>query len=208
MNLVDYPLPGLRGRPIGLERVALRLPVWLYRFRLGRVLGRRFLLLTHIGRRSGRLRRTVLEPLRSDPATDSYIVCSVWGTRSDWLQNIDREPRVTITVGSRILAARAERLTRVAAARELFDFARCDPIAFRRLMRWLVGQALDGTPELCHALARWIPIVALRAREAAPTHAYQGPRRQRSMTRSCPRSVGYRSGPAAERPTGGSMGQG
>jgi hypothetical protein len=38
--------------PRGLARLAFRLPIWLYRLRLGWLLGDRFLLLTHIGGRA------------------------------------------------------------------------------------------------------------------------------------------------------------
>jgi hypothetical protein len=42
-------------------RLAFRLPIYLYRLDLGRLLGHRFLLLVHQGRRSGLLRETALE---------------------------------------------------------------------------------------------------------------------------------------------------
>ena len=45
----------------GALRLLFRLPAILYRWRCGWLLGRRFLLLIHVGRRTGKLRRTVLE---------------------------------------------------------------------------------------------------------------------------------------------------
>jgi hypothetical protein len=55
--------------PRGLLRLALRLPIWLYRWRLGWLLGDRFLLLTHTGRKSGLPRQVVLEVVHHDEAT-------------------------------------------------------------------------------------------------------------------------------------------
>jgi len=45
----------------GPLRMLLRLPIWLYRLQLGWLQGERGLMLTHIGRSSGRVRQTVLE---------------------------------------------------------------------------------------------------------------------------------------------------
>jgi hypothetical protein len=55
----------MRGTgPTGWVRALLRLPILLYRLHLGWLLGHRFLLLTHVGRKSGLQRRTVLEVVR------------------------------------------------------------------------------------------------------------------------------------------------
>ena len=50
--------------PRGLACLAFRLPIGLYRLRLGWLLGDR-LLLTHIGRKSGLPRQAVIEVVRS-----------------------------------------------------------------------------------------------------------------------------------------------
>ena len=47
--------------PAGLTRFLFRIPINVYRLRLGRLFGSRLLLLSHIGRVSGKPRRTVLE---------------------------------------------------------------------------------------------------------------------------------------------------
>ena len=52
--------------PHGLSRLAFRLPIWLYHSHLGWLLGTRFVLLTHTGRKSGLSRQTVLEVVRYD----------------------------------------------------------------------------------------------------------------------------------------------
>ena len=53
----------LPSRPNRAIALGLRLPSYIYHLRLGGLLGHRFLLLTHRGRRSGLARRTPLEVL-------------------------------------------------------------------------------------------------------------------------------------------------
>ena len=45
---IGHPKP-----PRGLKRLFLRAPIWCYRLELGWIPGKRFLLLTHTGRKSG-----------------------------------------------------------------------------------------------------------------------------------------------------------
>jgi deazaflavin-dependent oxidoreductase (nitroreductase family) len=85
--------------PAPLLRAFFKVPVWLYQVGLGGVLGHRFLQLTHRGRSSGRLYRTVLEVVRYDPRTQESVVCSGWGTRADWYRNIVANPPVKFETG-------------------------------------------------------------------------------------------------------------
>ncbi len=59
-----------------LIRVLLRGPVLLYDWNLGWLLGSRFLLVTHVGRRSGRRYRTVLEVIGRLSASGEFVVVS------------------------------------------------------------------------------------------------------------------------------------
>ena len=68
-----------RSRPTGALRLAFRLPIYLYRLGLGQLLGHRFMLLTHRGRRSGRVYQTALEVVRYDPSLRETVVASGWG---------------------------------------------------------------------------------------------------------------------------------
>lgn len=70
--------------PSGLTRAAFRMPIYLYRLKLGWVFGQRLLLLNHTGRISGKPRHTVLEVAERDSANDSYIVASGWGVKAAW----------------------------------------------------------------------------------------------------------------------------
>ena len=74
-----------------------------------------FLLLTHVGRKSGLPRQTILEVLLHDRAKDVYYVMAGWGVRSDWVKNIEKTPQVQIRVGRRQVCALARRLPPVEA---------------------------------------------------------------------------------------------
>jgi hypothetical protein len=50
----------LKSPPTGVSRLAFKMPIYLYRLNLGWLLGHRFLLLVHRGRKCGLLRETVL----------------------------------------------------------------------------------------------------------------------------------------------------
>src|SRR5215212_7433167 len=78
----------IRSKPSGLLRIAFRLPIHLYEHRLGWLIGHRLLLLTHRGRKSGRIRQTPLEVIRYDPATEESVVVSAWGEKADWYRNL------------------------------------------------------------------------------------------------------------------------
>jgi deazaflavin-dependent oxidoreductase (nitroreductase family) len=145
----------------GLLRVVFRLPIWLYRIHLGRLLGNRFLLLTHLGRKSGLPRQVVLEVLRHDRTTDTYIIASAWGAKANWFQNIQQTPEVVIHAGRRRLAATATRLSMEAAEREVRTYAQRHPLAFLWGFPLIFGVRPRTDAEF-HRFAQFIPIVAVR----------------------------------------------
>ena len=86
-------------RPYGIYRWLANLPLWVYRLGLGGLLGRRLLCLTHRGRKSGQMRRTVLEVLSYDPRTHEVLVASAWEGKTDWYRNIQVEPALHVQIG-------------------------------------------------------------------------------------------------------------
>ncbi len=112
-------------------RALSRLPLWLYRLGLGWLLGRRFLRLVHIGRKSGRSRETVLEVVLVEP--EGFVVASGFGPRSDWYLNLQAEPRARVQVGVKWFQARARFLRDQEAAEALRRYAALHPWAWRLL---------------------------------------------------------------------------
>ena len=75
-----------------------KLPVFLYRLNLGWLLGKRFMQLTHVGRRSGKVRRTILAVLRFDEESKEIYAVSAW-KGSDWYFNIQASPALQVESG-------------------------------------------------------------------------------------------------------------
>jgi deazaflavin-dependent oxidoreductase (nitroreductase family) len=146
--------------PRGLECLAWRAPIWLYRLGLGGLLGERFVLLNHVGRKSGQPRQAVVEVVRHAKETGAYIVASGFGEKSDWYQNVIAHPGITIQVGRRRMAARAERLPLPQAADEMLDYNRHHPATLRTLAG-ILGYRSDGSEADVRFLAGVIPILAL-----------------------------------------------
>jgi len=86
-------------RPYGIYRWLANSPLWLYRLGLGGILGQRVLCLTHRGRKSGQIRRTVLEVLSYDRQTREILVVSGWEGKTDWYRNIQAGPALEVQIG-------------------------------------------------------------------------------------------------------------
>lgn len=146
--------------PKGWARLAWRAPIWLYRFGLGSLLGGRFLLLNHIGRKTGQMRQTVVEVVQHDKAQRAYIIASGYGEKADWYKNLMAHPDVTIQVGSKRIAVHAERLPVAQATEILLDYNRHHPATLRTLAG-LLGYRTDGSEADVRFLAGLIPILSL-----------------------------------------------
>ncbi len=158
--------------PSGALRLLLRAPVLLYRAGLGRLLGRRFLLLEHVGRKTGRLRRTVLEVVRHDAARDVYYVAVGFGTGSDWYRNLVATPECAIEIGGRRSQRRARPLPPEEGAELMAGYARRHPRAARSLARFM-GFEVDGSEADYREVAGELGLcfVALEPREAPDDHS-------------------------------------
>jgi deazaflavin-dependent oxidoreductase (nitroreductase family) len=150
--------------PRGLSRLLYRFPILLYQAGLGKLFGGRFLMLTHIGRISGRPRYVVLEVIRRDETGDAYYVLAAFGEESDWVLNLRTHPEGEIKVGGRQLQVTAEFLSEADTEHELLDYARRSPYAARQLPR-LIGYRVDGSEEGYRALARHLQVVRFRSHE-------------------------------------------
>jgi deazaflavin-dependent oxidoreductase (nitroreductase family) len=154
-----------RRRPTGLTRLFFRAPLLLYRAGLGRLMGERFLLLNHVGRKSGLQRQTVLEVVDHERASDTYFVAAGYGPGSDWYRNLRAAPEVVIQVGARRLAVTADLLDPEASGAAMVDYRRRHPAAARNLGRVLFGKPVSDTEEAFFEVGRdLIPFVAFRPR--------------------------------------------
>jgi len=148
-------------KPTGILRAFFRAPLYLYRIRLGWLLGSRFLLLTHTGRKSGLPRQTVIEVVTHDKDTGAYYVAAAWRKKADWYLNILQTPRVRVQVGNRQFEAEANQTSREEAQRVLWEYAQKHPFALRELSSMMLGERLEPTPETCARIAESVPLIAL-----------------------------------------------
>jgi deazaflavin-dependent oxidoreductase (nitroreductase family) len=130
---------------------------------MGWLLGGRFLMLTHTGRKSGLPRQVVIEVVRHDKKSDTYYVASGWGEKSDWFRNVMKNPEVVIRSGGRTMDMRAERISPDEAEDEMLDYYRRHPATLRELAR-AMGYRTDGTEADVRALGRLVPMVAFTPR--------------------------------------------
>jgi deazaflavin-dependent oxidoreductase (nitroreductase family) len=142
----------LRSRPL------MRAPIWLYKARAGAALGSRFLMLEHIGRKSGARRYVVLEVF-DHPTPDSYVVASGFGEKAQWFRNIKANPRVRVYAGSHApVPATARIMTRQEADRALGAYIKAHPQAwerFRPVLERTLGSPITETDTP-------LPVVELR----------------------------------------------
>ncbi len=151
--------------PKGCSRLLWRAPIWIYRLKLGWLMGGRFLLLHHSGRNSGLPRQTVLEVVARDEKAGTYMIASGFGPKSDWFRNIKKSPEVSIEVGRSKQDMLARPLETEASGRAMVDYAHRNPRAAKELMR-ICGYRVDGSDEDYYELGRDIvPFVELTPRD-------------------------------------------
>jgi deazaflavin-dependent oxidoreductase (nitroreductase family) len=143
-----------------------RAPVYLYRWRLGWLLGKRFVLLTHYGRRTGLRRQTVLEVVEYRKQGPEVVVANGFGPNSDWVRNIQARPgEVEVTVGVRHFAASHRYLGEEEAMAVIEGYERRNrfmaPIV-RAGFSWLLGWKYHGGESDRRRLVQQIPLIAFR----------------------------------------------
>ena len=87
--------------PSNYCKLIFRTPVFIYRCGLGCLFGRRFLLLTHTGRHSGKRHETALEIVEFRDDGPEAVVLSGFGTGTDWFRNITAVPETEVVIGAR-----------------------------------------------------------------------------------------------------------
>jgi deazaflavin-dependent oxidoreductase (nitroreductase family) len=142
-----------------------KLPVTLYRRRLGWLLGHRFMQLTHVGRRSGQVRQTILAVLRFDPKTQEIYAVSAW-KGSDWYYNIQAAPALHVETGFVHYYPVQRSLSPQEIAAALVEFRAQHPY-FSRMVCHIPGWKWDQTYEEFLELARTLHGVAFKPRSQA-----------------------------------------
>jgi deazaflavin-dependent oxidoreductase (nitroreductase family) len=127
-------------------------------------------MLTHRGRRTGRLHRTVLEVLQWDPAAREAVVMVALGKRAQWYRNLVEGGAVEVAVARDRWRPELRRLGVDQAASVLAGYERRNRLVapiVRRVLSRLAGFRYDGSDSARRKLAETLPIVGLRRADDA-----------------------------------------
>lgn len=147
--------------PKGLTKWFLKAPLWLYRNGLGWMMGERFLMFTHVGRKTGQLHQTVVEVVYHDETSDRYYIASGWGEKAHWLKNIAENPGIEVVVGRRRMDAVACRVEPAKGTQALLKYAERYPYAFRKLSKAMMGVELTPDQAGVLRMIEHVPMVAI-----------------------------------------------
>lgn len=148
-------------------RWLLHMPVLLYRCRLGWLVGHRFLLLTHVGRRSARRHQTVLEVMEYRKGIPEAVVMSGFGPKADWLRNLEANGIAEIQIGPERFAATFRRLDPGDAVDVVKGYEhrnRGIALIVRHVLTGLLGWPYHGTDGDRRRLVEQLPLIAFRPR--------------------------------------------
>ena len=140
----------LEKRPNALLKFFFRIPVWMHKLGVGgweRLIGAQWMLITTVGRKSGKPRDTMVDVMDYDAASDTYYIEAAYGSRADWYKNMQANPVFEVRVGRRKFQASATPLTNEGAGEMMVQFFRKKP-AYTRSVMAMVGMKFEGEEEL------------------------------------------------------------
>ena len=129
------------------------------------MLGHRFLMLIHIGRRTGLCRHTVLEVMEFRKEGPEAVVMSAFGRNADWLRNIEATPSPVVVIGSRRFIAAYRFLDEEDAMRVVADYEHRNRLIkriIRLVLSRLLGWHYDGSRSARRRLVKQPPVLAFR----------------------------------------------
>lgn len=143
-------MQGLEKRPSALLKFFFKTPLLLHKLGLGgweRLIGAQWMLITTIGRKTGKRRETMVDVMDYDKANNIYYIEAAYGTRADWYKNIQINPVFEAQVGRKKFKARAGTLSTEGAGELLVQFYRRKP-AYTRSVMAMAGMKFNGEDEL------------------------------------------------------------
>jgi deazaflavin-dependent oxidoreductase (nitroreductase family) len=155
-----------RPRPPRWAKPVFDAPTWLYRHRLGWVLGRRFLTVTHIGHRSGKVYQTVLSVVRHDPDSGESVVTSAYGTRADWYVNLQRMPARLVQIAGQEFIPEQRFLDDAEAREVAIAFCKAHPLRARGANSAMAAIGAIPKDTFCDPVDLYasLPMIAFRPR--------------------------------------------
>lgn len=112
-----------------------------------KLIGAEWMLISTVGRKTGKRRDSLVDVMDYDPATDTYYIEAAYGTRADWFKNIKASPVFDAQVGRRKFKAQAQELNAADTGETLVRFFRRKP-AYTRSVMAMVGINFKDEDEL------------------------------------------------------------
>ncbi|NRB40737.1 MAG: nitroreductase family deazaflavin-dependent oxidoreductase [Pseudomonadales bacterium] len=144
--------------PKGLKLKLFRAPLYFYRFKLGFLLGERFIHLKHWGRKSGNLKETVIEVIDQDKTKGKLYSASGFGEKSQWFKNISVNHSVFVCIKNTEYKATARVLSDDEATDVLLRYVKAHPKSIKGVAR-LSGYEIDGYEQDVIEFSKIIKIV-------------------------------------------------
>jgi deazaflavin-dependent oxidoreductase (nitroreductase family) len=128
------------------------------------------MLLTHIGRKSGRITKTVLEVIDFNEATGERLVISAYGEDANWYRNIRAGNAIEVQIGHTRFRPEL-RFPGVEETREtVLNYERKHGESLRRLLK-IMGMPYDGSGEMRERLIKRFRLVSFRPPRNANSHS-------------------------------------
>lgn len=140
----------LDKRPNALLKFFFKIPLFMHKIGLGgweKTIGAEWMLISTIGRKTGKRREAMVDVMDYDQAADTYYIEAAYGSRADWLKNIKVNPVFGAQVGRRRFKAQARELNPADTGEMLVRFFRRKP-AYTRSVMTMVGMKFKNEDEL------------------------------------------------------------
>jgi deazaflavin-dependent oxidoreductase (nitroreductase family) len=144
--------------PRGWMKFFFKIPVAVARMGFAgweRLIGVEWMLLTTVGRKSGKKRYSMVDVLLHDEKTDTYFIEVGFGKNSDWYRNIQAQPNFEAQVGRRKFKASAEALPCEKTADVMVEFVRKRPAYAKSVMK-MVNITFTNEEELRRMASQWM----------------------------------------------------
>jgi deazaflavin-dependent oxidoreductase (nitroreductase family) len=139
----DPRLTHIQQEPGRLLWAINRIPTWIFKLRMGRVLGSRFAMITHRGRKSGAHHTVITETAEGSIEEGRLVYIVAYGTRAQWYKNLKASPAVSIEIaGKTYHQPRHEFLDKTATERAIA----CYWARYPKLARWLARNGVFFYP--------------------------------------------------------------
>jgi deazaflavin-dependent oxidoreductase (nitroreductase family) len=154
-----------------LLRILFHAPIYLYQWKLGWMLDKRFLLLTHIGRRTSKPHQAMLEVIEYRSAGPEFVVMSGFGRSAEWLRNIEVGPAYVEVGTDRFTASHRllEEDEAVAVVQRYEQRNRFIGAVVRSVLSRLLGWKYGGSASDRHRLVAQLPLLAFRPKQVGFT---------------------------------------